>query len=165
MAPQPQLMTLIAICIILAPKHRARSEGVGDPGELDDYGTKEKPEGEIASGKRDDTSGMEELRPAEGEVPKEIFVRGMSRNVKGSRGYSMMELEKCKEELKNTINELSHWQSGGVKSIEVYNVDKEVSTYVIAGLSARREACYLWEDIEISNIEEGRALNLWLIGL
>ena len=25
--------------------------------------------------------------------------------------------------------------------------------------------CYLWEDIEISNIEEGRALNLWLIGL
>ena len=77
----------------------------------------------------------------------------------------MMELEKCKEELKNTINELSHWQSGGVKSIEVYNVDKEVSTYVIAGPSTRREACYLWEDIEISNIEEGRALNSWLIGL
>ncbi len=25
--------------------------------------------------------------------------------------------------------------------------------------------CYLWEDIEISNIEEGRALNSWLIGL
>ncbi len=25
--------------------------------------------------------------------------------------------------------------------------------------------CYLWDDIEISNIEEGRALNLWLIGL
>jgi hypothetical protein len=24
---------------------------------------------------------------------------------------------------------------------------------------------YLWEDIEISNIEEGRALNSWLIGL
>jgi hypothetical protein len=27
------------------------------------------------------------------------------------------------------------------------------------------EACYLWEHIEISNIEEGHALNLWLIGL
>ncbi len=26
-------------------------------------------------------------------------------------------------------------------------------------------ACYLWEDIEISNIEEGHALNSWLIGL
>ena len=26
-------------------------------------------------------------------------------------------------------------------------------------------SCYLWEDIEISNIEEGRALNSWLIGL
>ena len=25
--------------------------------------------------------------------------------------------------------------------------------------------CYLWKDIEISNIEEGRALNSWLIGL
>ncbi len=25
--------------------------------------------------------------------------------------------------------------------------------------------CYLWENIEISNIEEGRALNSWLIGL
>ncbi len=25
--------------------------------------------------------------------------------------------------------------------------------------------CYLWEDIEISNIEEGRAPNSWLIGL
>ena len=27
------------------------------------------------------------------------------------------------------------------------------------------EVCYLWEDIEISNIEQGRALNSWLIGL
>ena len=26
-------------------------------------------------------------------------------------------------------------------------------------------SCYLWEDIEISNIEEGRSLNSWLIGL
>jgi hypothetical protein len=77
---------------------------------------------------------MEELRPAEGEVPKEIL--GMSRNVKGSRGYSMMELEECKEELKNTLNEFSHWQSGAVKSIEVYDVDKEVSMYDIAGPSA-----------------------------
>jgi len=25
--------------------------------------------------------------------------------------------------------------------------------------------CYLWKDIEICNIEEGRALNSWLIGL
>jgi hypothetical protein len=25
--------------------------------------------------------------------------------------------------------------------------------------------CYLWKDVEISNIEEGRALNSWLIGL
>ena len=25
--------------------------------------------------------------------------------------------------------------------------------------------CYLWDDIEISNIEEGRAPNSWLIGL
>jgi hypothetical protein len=32
-------------------------------------------------------------------------------------------------------------------------------------LFAHKEACYLWEDIEISNIEEGRALNSWLIGL
>ena len=55
--------------------------------------------------------------------------------------HSMMELEKCKEELKNTRNELSRWQSGAVKSIEVYDVDKEVSTYDIAGPSARREAC------------------------
>jgi hypothetical protein len=28
----------------------------------------------------------------------------------------------------------------------------------------RRRACYLWKDVEISNIEEGRA-NSWLIGL
>jgi len=27
------------------------------------------------------------------------------------------------------------------------------------------EACYLWKDMVISNIEEGRALNSWLIGL
>ena len=53
----------------------------------------------------------------------------------------MMELEECKEELKNTLNEFSHWQSEAVKSIEVYDVDKEVSTYDIAGPSARREAC------------------------
>ena len=25
--------------------------------------------------------------------------------------------------------------------------------------------CYLWEDIEISNIEEGHSLHSWLIGL
>jgi len=25
--------------------------------------------------------------------------------------------------------------------------------------------CYLWKDMEISNLEEGRALNSWLIGL
>jgi hypothetical protein len=30
---------------------------------------------------------------------------------------------------------------------------------------SRRSVCYLWEDIEISNIEEGRAPNSWLIGL
>ncbi len=30
---------------------------------------------------------------------------------------------------------------------------------------SRATVCYLWEDIEISNIEEGRALNSWLIGL
>ncbi len=53
----------------------------------------------------------------------------------------MMEFEKCKEELKNTLNELSHWQSGAVKSIEVYDVDKEVSSYNIAGPSAQKEAC------------------------
>ena len=28
-----------------------------------------------------------------------------------------------------------------------------------------RKLCYLWKDMEIINIEEGRALNLWLIGL
>ena len=49
----------------------------------------------------------------------------------------MMELEECNEELKNTLNEFSHWQSGAVKSIEVYDVDKEVSMYDIAGPSAR----------------------------
>ena len=25
--------------------------------------------------------------------------------------------------------------------------------------------CYLWKDIEISNLEEGRVLNSWLTGL
>jgi hypothetical protein len=29
----------------------------------------------------------------------------------------------------------------------------------------RRVSCYLLKDVEISNIEEGRALNSWLIGL
>ncbi len=29
----------------------------------------------------------------------------------------------------------------------------------------RGGGCYLWKDMEISNLEEGRALNLWLIGL
>ena len=29
----------------------------------------------------------------------------------------------------------------------------------------RSSLCYLLKDVEISNIEEGRALNSWLIGL
>ena len=33
------------------------------------------------------------------------------------------------------------------------------------GQDVQRDDCYLWEDIEISSIEEGHALNSWLIGL
>ena len=32
-------------------------------------------------------------------------------------------------------------------------------------MSELRIVCYLWKDMEISNLEEGRALNSWLIGL
>jgi len=31
--------------------------------------------------------------------------------------------------------------------------------------STIRGGCYLWKDMEISNLEEGHALNSWLIGL
>ena len=54
--------------------------------------------------------------------------------------HSMIELEKCKEELKNAQTELSQWKSGAVKSIEVYDVDKEVSTYDNSGPFMQREA-------------------------
>ncbi len=75
------------ICIQFWHRRTKHDPSGVDPDELDGYGTEEKTEDESASGERDDTGGMEELRPEEGEVPKEIFVRGMSRNVKGSRGY------------------------------------------------------------------------------
>ena len=56
--------------------------------------------------------------------------------------HSMIELETCKEELKNALTELSHWKSGAVKSVEVYDVDKNVSTYdILAGPSTQSEAC------------------------
>jgi hypothetical protein len=58
--------------------------------------------------------------------------------------------------------------SGGSNS-DGWGIDKNQQSTKIrrrrSGFGSLAVACYLLKDVEISNIEEGRALNSWLIGL
>jgi len=45
------------------------------------------------------------------------------------------------------------------------DVSHPLKVKAAANVRGSEVACYLWEDIEISNIEEGRASNSWLIRL
>ena len=44
---------------------------------------------------------------------------------------------------------------------------EEDSAHLFSGVETGEvgRGCYLWKDMEISNLDEGRALNSWLIGL
>jgi hypothetical protein len=46
--------------------------------------------------------------------------------------------------------------------LHIMNITNPSNSVFAGGFS---NDCYLWKDMEISNIEEGRALNSWLIGL